>query len=563
MLRINTIAEFTEYLRLKEKKNNCCQSTKKENARLIDKFCEIFDKLERELFTFYESKEEIEKTRAHFASYIAAGEFFLEYLDDFSPKNLRIDKVWQRMIGFQYRIEEIYGGLDRVTDIDLEVFELLIKKAETFKIQQKLYPAPSLTNRDIEKLEETAKYFTFAKLLLKYKNLRDTFFKWTLRDNNGVPQFVEFPATAERMRETFIDKRVGYFHPEELAIVNVNQQKMICLPFFNGTDVQRINILNEEQEITLNNQRKLTLKEIFAIFKQKNLEPGDLEYVGKNGIMNWAIYEFGSWNTIKKTFDRIDFSKKDWWYDLPIFNVVSKKFLEKFYHITVAEGEWVQIVKATRESLDFDLLKRHGYIEIAIPMGSDQYALYPFGVYPSDFPASKFGQVMLITQTVLGEMAYPDENEFYSQRQHAAYATPISQACGEQKMDAIKKLILKALHGQLAFQFGGENCSYFTEEIIRDEKKGSIFKMPVLEMKPTHPGIEFLLKCPVAVQSFVIRLMQLSAFWYGKPIKKPHNAYYKCTFFADEVAKMEQYQPGRLFQQIDKKEREGVISFGN
>lgn len=558
--RIHTIAEFTEYFHADTKKNHCCRNKKKENARLITKFCELFDALERKLFTFHEAKEDIEKTRALFSPYIAAAELFLEYLDD-APQTLRTDKVWQRIVGLQYRIEEIHGGLDPLGTADPEVFALLIRKAETFKKEQKLFPEPMLINLDFEKLKETAKYFTFAKLILKHKILRDIFFKWILRDNNGVAQFIEFPATAERMRETFIDKRVGFLNPCELSIVKINHQKMICLPFFDGENVQRINILNEAQEIILNNQRKLTLKEIFDIFKQKNIEPGNLEYVGKNGIMNWAIYEFGAWNSEKKDYDRIDFSKKEWWKDLPVFNVVSKIFLEKFYKITLGENEWVQIVKATRESLDFDLLKRHGYIEIAIPMGDDLYALYPFGVYPSDFPATTFEQTMLITKTVLGEMAYPDENEFYSQRQHAAFATVISPELGQQKMDAIKKLILKALHGQLTFQFGGENCSFYADEIARN--KESFFKMPVLEMKPTHPGIEFVLKFPEILQSYSIRLMQILALWYGQPIKEPHNSYYKCTFFADKVGDMQQYQPARLFQQIDKKERKGVISFGN
>jgi hypothetical protein len=128
----------------------------------------------------------------------------------------------------------------------------------------------------------------------------------------------------------------------------------------------------------------------------------------------------------------------------------------------------------------------------------------------------------------------------------------------------LKKYILKALYGQLTFQFGGENCSYFTESFTHDDKKeNSYFKMPVQMMKPTHPVIEFLIKCPQSVQSYVIRFMQISALWYGKRIQKPQHSYYKCTFFADDVAQMEQYQPGFLFQQIEKKTREGKITFGN
>ncbi len=562
MLRIENIKEFTDFLQKNPPSfdKNCCKKKKDIRIPLAQVFCQLFDKLEKRPVTFSEKKEEIASTRDYYAQYIKIGEVFIEYLEHeaFQKPFQEFEKIFQRIIGLNYRIQKINGGMDSLQTVDLELFSALLKKAEIFKVNQKLYQNINLTEREWSKIKEVCYYFTFGKYILKFPNLRDKFFKWCLRDNNSVATFIEFPGTAERLSKSFIDKRVGYFNPAELDIVFENQQKIIKLPFFDGEKINRINILNENQEVTLNHDRKITIKEIFDIFARKKDTPGSVEYFGSSGIMNWGSYEFGPYNDKTKTYDRIDFTKDKWWEALPVFEIISRKKLAKRYQISIEKNDWVQTVKATRETRNFELMKRHGFYEMAIPSDNDHYILFPFGKYPREFPTRLVDQLQIISSTVLATMEYPDENEFYLQRQHASYSTIIQEKEGLPKMQMIKESILAAFDKNLTFHFGGPNCAFFADELAGT----SCFDMPFSQMRPSGVIQDFVLRCPLMFQPYIASFLQWFANKNGVVVTENGKSVYKSTLFGKNFNEAEQSQPAKLFQQIEEKKLNGVITFG-
>ncbi|HEX2549871.1 MAG TPA: hypothetical protein VHM20_08585 [Gammaproteobacteria bacterium] len=563
MLRIENIDDFSDFLQKNPplKENNCCPRKKDIRNSLAQIFCQLYDHLEKTPLVFEESPQKIAAIRLYYLKYLKAGEIFLEYLesDAFEGASVSMQKVLQRIIGLKYRIEKVYGGLDPLPDSDFQVFRDLLKKLEIFKRKQKLYDDTSLTEQDWAKLIEVSRYYSFAKTILVYPDLRDNFFKWTFRDNNVVNTFVEFPAIAERLKNAFLDKRIGYFHPEELQVFKENKQKIVTLRMYDGEKVQHINILDENQVVTLNHHRIMTVREIFKIFANKKITPGNLEYFGQNGIMNWSSYEMGAWNVQQQTYARISFINEKWWQALPYFEIISRKKLAKRYHLTLQKNDWVQTIKATREAKNFDLLKRHGYFEMAIPIENDCYALYPFGKYPAEFPTRTIDQLQILSGTVLAKMQYPDENEFYSQRQHASCSSIISEEVGLKKMAEIKNKIIASLENNVTFHFGGENCAYFADNIAGT----SYFMMPFSQMSPANPFLEFVLKCPLMLQPYIASLMQWMAKKNGITVQENGKAVYKHTIFGTNFETTTLSQPARLFQQIEEKKLTGVIKFGN
>lgn len=562
MLRIKKIEDFTDYLQknLPPVDKHCCLRHEDNRKMLTKIFCELFDKLEKNPVTFSEKKEEMIVIKEHYSKYIQAGEIFLEYLEsgDFRQPFLGLELVLQRIIGLNYRIQKLHGGMDQDENIDQPLFQSLLNLVEVFKRNQKLYESTVATKKDCEKMMEVSRYFTFGKFILKFPNMRDKFFKWALRDNNSVATFIEFPATSERLIKSFIDKRVGYFNPKELEIIFEDQQKVLKLPFYDGEKVNRINILDESKIIILNHDRRITIKEIFDIFAQKKIDPGSVEYFGVNGIMNWGSYEFGPYNEKTKTYDRIDFTKEKWWELLPIFEMIPRQNLEKRYQIAIQKNDWIQTIASTREAKNFDLLKRHGFYEIAIPMENDQYHLFPFGKYPAEFPTRILDQLKIVSKTVIAKMQFPDENKFYSQRQHASHSCVIDKAAGLQKMEKIKDNVILALNNNLTFHFGGPNCAFFADDVAGT----TCFDMPFSEMQPSNPAQEFFLRCPRIFQPYVATFLQWLANTNGVTVIENGEHVYKTTLFGKNFREAEQSQPARLFQQIEEKKLPGVITFG-
>lgn len=540
--------------------------------------------------TFTKSLDNLEKTPVIFQNdmKITQPQYkkFLHYLNAYQKLETKLSKsqnpqikqelnaIKQRIIALKYRIEAIHGGIDKKSSIDEIQLKYICLSASSWKSKQKLYPnnAKNLTERDMIKLHEACLYPEFMRLLLSDKSLQNLFFTWTIRDNNGSAQFIEFPATCARLRTCLLDKRVGRLLPHELDIVedkllNIQgHQKIICLPFFDGHAMKRVNILDESTYVTLNNERRMTIAEIFRIFSEKRNRPGNVEFFGTKGIMNWANYEYGSWNPRTESYDRIDLTKPDWWTQLPVFEELSKDEVEAKYQLSLKKGQWVRCLVATLEDLDFDMLRRHGYLETVIPQENDKYAVYPFGNYPLNYPTDAPSQARLVTQTVEGRIGYLEENVFKSNRQHITQSEPNTPDEGKRIMELIRQDVIASISGNHTFQLFVENCAQWSQKIVvaaEGKKAPNPFIMPVKEMRPTNRKLDWFVHTTPRTQSTILNCFRLFAYLDGKTINKDGKRVYKTATFPKKAEELVVHQPAYLKKQIEDGSLHGVITYGN
>lgn len=571
-----------EYTRSKINRMLTCERSEiQQLTNLCSAMCNELDTLEREPVLFKNNHSFSQEQKEHFSSYFkAALAVENRVLKNPSAKLIpQINALQQRVIALKYRIESIHGGLNPTITADKKLYSQFLRLAQDWKKEQKLYPAKDkkLSLRDICKIQEVCRYPEFTKMLIKDKRLRDTFFKWTVRDNNGVKQFIEFPTVCARIRSTFLDKRIGYLNPDELSVKKIKNrsdtlEKVICLPFFDGEKVCRMSILDESQKVELNGNRILSIKEIFDIFSHKNITPGNVEFFGPTGINNWGNHESGWWNPRTLSYVRPDFSKTDWWKQLPIFQILPKKELERQYSLNLNKDDWAICMKSTRESLNFELTGTHGYLELAIPLGKDQYAIYPFGKHVTLFPTRTVDQLKMVTQTVQGKIGYPDENPMYSQRQHALFPKILKATEGVKVLDEIKKDIIASTQGNIYFQLSGENCAHWAQSKFALTEGGSalnLFRMQVINMQPTNAVLNAIIHLPdlfkpyINVEPYIMGLFHYFATKGGRTVTENGKETHKVTLFAKTYKDQYQYQPDLLPRKIEDKTLPGHIYYGN
>lgn len=453
---------------------DCCRIAKVGHAFNI-----CLDQLEKIPVRFNTSRQLSQKKE--FSEFLQAAKvvrIILEEKKSHYKVKKQLDFLDQRIAGLKYRIEKCNGGFDKSDTINEEDIENLKIEARAWKGSEELYENKDLLPQEEAKLVKACEYPEFSKLLLSNPLLRLSFFKWVLRDNNPVDVFVQFPSTCKLLKTCLFSGRLGRFAQECLSIVRKNSsegtKKVVTMPFEvqkdTGLETKNISILKSKKEVIFKGDYKVKIKDIFEDFKEKKDSPGKFEFFdGK--ISNFNSSEFGWWNPQKEDYDRIDLSKKDseWWKDLPVFETLSEQKLKERYGIAeFITGNWVAIACSTRESASLNIRNSHAYLKMAIPNESGDYSIYPFGRFPAEFPNTLIKQVSFLADTTKAKASYPDENVFYSHRQHAYKPLMLSLEKGKALMEKVRSDLLQSREGQTVFQFCGENCAYWTQTLLED-----------------------------------------------------------------------------------------------
>ena len=505
-----------------------------------------------------------EENPVNFQNYIRAGEVL--------AKRVKSPLLSRRVVALKYRIENVHGGLDRLRVADNSFMKQVEKVAEQWMEKQKLYPSTELTKFE-RKLSKTCEYPEFAKLLVDDTTLQDAFFKWALRDNNKIRPFVEFPITAERVKNAYLASRIGRWSGKALKITK-DHVKDFQLPFeilTEGTlQTKNISILDEKKRLTFKGGYRITIKKVLDYFKNKNAEVGRFEYFKERGITNWNTLELGWWNSKKKTYERIDLERPQWWKKMPTLEILTKDEVKKRYDIDeIEEGKWVTLVQATRQSLKMDVEDSHGFIGVLMPNDDKTYTLYEFGKFAKKFPTTQWEKIKFVADTVESGIEYPDEDGFYTHRQKAAAPYVITPEKGEELMDLIRKDLSKAREGNLVFQLSYENCAYWPQTLLEKllgEDMPNLFKLYVLYTEPKYLGVIFKLigKLPKKIQPFFLRFLEYLMEWFrGRWVVEDGKRVFKSTTNSDFHKDYHAYIPGYLHEQIEKGKIKGVISFGH
>ncbi|NGX43062.1 MAG: hypothetical protein K940chlam7_01353 [Chlamydiae bacterium] len=547
------------------------------------------DSFEKKPVKFGADKKTLEEQKAHFQS-------LLETVKDTrnSLNEKQQNELDRRIIGLRYRMEGMNGGLDSLefSKVQEKELEILVSLAKEWKEGYDRYQVTKIDEGGEEeaKLKQACCYPEFVTLLEVDKSLRDSFFRWALRDNCGVNEFVQFPATCTKLKEAYLAGRVGLFAKQfkwmdrQKVGEGVVEEKVMTLPFMtqNGTKLERksISILDEDRKVNLKGNFEVSIKEVFEVFSKKNSNPGYLEFFGENGIENWSVDGLEWWDNDNKRAVQVDISKRnsEWWKELPVFMTLSKEDLKERYAIedVPEERQWIVVTKATRETATLDVDKSHGYTEVLIPNDDGTYICYPFGKYPIKFPTTMLQQCLFIADTVEARIQYPDENPFFSQRQQAATPYFINADKGRRFMEEIRRELVKAQKGNVIFQFAWENCAWWAQNLLEKlfgpkDNGGPIpnyFRALVFKAEPMIEPLKsvftFTRKLGEKLKALVLRIVEFCFMsWRGFTVAEngvrvvksiatsPFRTYKECSL------------PGNLHKRIQKDKIKGGVTFGH
>lgn len=543
--------------------------------------------------------DRIEKIPVKFNGACDQHEMFKEHLEaaQYIKKQLKAHKTskkvrtqWnklrQRMEALRYRIEASNGGADRIVAAGENVEEL-VSLAVAWKEKYPLYQDTSISDSERQKLVEAASYPKFAKLLKIDAETRNQFFRWVIRDNISVDTFVQFPSTCMRLKFALISGRVGRFAKHFRFVSKESGQKEFRLPFQiqenAGLATREISILDESRRLNLRGNYELSIRDIINVFKNKNDDPGKLEFLGTQGIGNWHSHELGHWNPEAGAIEKIDISVENsrWWELLPEYEHLSLAEAKARYGIDeLQQRHWVAVAKSTRESLTLDIDRSHGYFEILVPdRVNGGYQLFPLGKFAKEFPKSIIEKFLFVTNTLESRIEFPDENPFYSHRQQASAPFVIEDHQGLELMEMIRKDLKAAREGNVVFQFAWENCAWWPqqrlEELLGPEDAAAeqgrvpnLFVDSAVKSKPKAQPLKFIFavcrRLPECIQNTVVRIVAfLLGSFRGKWVEEEGQKVFKSMKTSQFEVNCEMYHPAMLHDRIQGNTVPGVVTFGH
>lgn len=394
-------------------------------------------------------------------------------------------------VAFDYRQEKIHPQ-----NPDEKLMKYLYSLAFEWKKEDPLI-SPILTAWELSQLKKTTEYPLFVDLIKNDSHLKEKFFTWVLCDRNDVIPFIEFPTIIDKLIECRLSSRIGRYPESSLRIEKRGQEKHLCLPF----EGKYYSILNPKNQIEFRGKYLLTIEEIFQIFANKELDVGNLEYMGE-GICNWNIHHLAYFDAHLNQLVPIDMDLKNWWESMPPFQLLTRRQVIKKYGILLKPHEWVVAAVATRGRLSLDYEETHAFLEVAIPQNDGRYALYDFGKLASEYPKDALDRIAMMTKIVHATIAYPDDNIFYTQRQTGFYPFALKNREGRALMELLKEDILISRGKNMIYQIQSENCAkwvYTTLVAILGVKRvPDFFRMQLLDTEP---------KGPIAVLFAAIKLL--------------------------------------------------------
>jgi hypothetical protein len=560
-------------------------------VRVASAFNRVLDELEKVPVKFNADADVMAKQTECFDLHLKAAEAVKNQLEKFQTPAAKekLNELMLRISALNYRI----AG---PKSIDTKDYELMKDLFQNWKNDYDLYADKQISQEEIKKIFQACCYTEFVKLIANDPSLRDLFFKWAIRDNCDVDAFVQFPATSEKLKKAFIGGRIGRFH----GLIDVLQKKDIatgeCSNLkLNSTQpyekhytlpieiqegeklvVKDVSILDKTATVNTNNNYQRTIQQIIASFANRNREAGNFEMLGRryleNGeylrprISNHHSLELGPYNPKTDDYERPDLSpgKKDWWKSIPPLDTLEVGEVEKMYGINkLKQGQWLIVVRSSREDCGRDVDKSHGYKDVLIPDENGRYCLYPFGKYAAEWPVTFLEKALFITNTLPSKVACPDENHYMPQRQQAIVPLSAKKEDGLDLMEMIRKDLIKAREGNIVFQFPWENCAWWVQTLVEKlfgpEKFGgpipNYYRSHLLEAEPKITPLPLVFRVCRALDGFlrnlVIRIVEFClCAWRGTTVMEKGKKVYKSVSNSKHRKKFEIYHPSTLHARI-------------
>lgn len=497
---------------------------------LAENFVVMLDQLEKNPIRFAVSSTQSVQQKVDFYHYLRAAHAIENRLLALNSEKAQqvLHRLQQRVAALSYRLESVNGGLDKTDVRSNAILKSLNKLANSWKQEQASFEQSCSMSLENQALQSVCRYPKFVSLLFTDTRLRDAFFDWVVRDHLAVDIFVEFPALQEKITKSSLQSRIGRLGGTALKLRKKTtlgeageewQEKSVTL-LMEGREVS---LLDERLEVTFRGNYKLTVGQIFETFSRKFKEVGNLEFFSE-GVTNWNTHKLGWWDEDRKEHKAIDITHEHWWKQLPHLETIGAKEAYERYGVFLDGVHWVVAAYATRGSRTLDFENTHAFFEIAIPKSQNEYQIFHFGKLGIYFPTNFIENISCLCEIMEATVAYPDENIFYTSRQHTLYPFALTAAQGQKLMKLIRDDIQKSRAGDFVYQIESENCAKWTHEklvdVLGEERVPNLYRMSLLDTEPTGfvgKVFNFVKSLPRTIQAKALTRLHLPfGAWRGK-----------------------------------------------
>ena len=429
-----------------------------------------------------------------------------------------------RTLSLKYRLGSCYSDkYAKQLTANAQLYEELKPLAEDWKKTQIVYKTQALTSKQNQQLEILTQYPGFATLARDNAILRKKFFAWALLEGNNVDVFVQFSKTVDKIIDVGLSKRIGRYGGQDLQIeeVEINNKlyKDLTLPF----EFKRESILDETHTVTLVNNYKLSIQDIFKIFEDRAFRAGNVEYFGNGkGISNWNVNEWGAYHPAKNDYERIDVNDPEGLKKVPFSEIITEeeakaRFVDEHGKKLVFEpADWIFTIVAKNEHMDARLTGAHTMLCIAVPLENGTRGLCYISKFLWDFPVfekEKIKYIRIGFDTLRAALQMPDENFYQIGRDSVEISYRATEGQARKILKSIAKDKSNSEKGSFHFQIFISNCTHWVFEKLRTlipaTEGHKIAAMHIWDTKPQ--GLSLIYKLPLIFRKAIFDLLVLIA----------------------------------------------------
>ena len=471
----------------------------------------------------------------------------------FNSYSLHYIALKRRIIALSLRFGEHETYIATTEELESQ-FKLLKCQAIEWKQSQPGLTEKRLTPEEISLLQSLLEKNGLCDLILHRRKLALDFFEWVLRDKLPLSVFAEFPYISSWIIQKKINGRLGHYRAPLLTIHRHPEPNGPVKTVDVLIEGRWYSLMNLSMEVTFRGDYTLTLEEIFNVFENKDKAAGNLE-VFSDGINNWNAHHLGYYDALSNSYKSIDIKKEGWWTQLPAGTILSLKEASYHYHLELDGTQWIVAAKATRQRQTLDPNESHAYLEIVIPNSKNEYRVYTFGKYALRYATNMVESALAFTDNLEACVAYPDETQFYTHRQHSRIPFTVSPEEGMRIMKSIGDDISQAIEESFIYQWESENCAKWTQDKLEENlgrhRIPNLFQIPMLETEPSGPSrflFRFLKQLPRKFHSPILSILHyFLGAWRVKTIKKgkivERRSLTRTFFWKDKIV----YLPAMLY----------------
>ncbi len=337
-----------------------------------------------------------------------------------------------------------------------------------------------------EKIEKTAEFPKYIRMLEKNPNLQDRFFKAVFRNMSSinfdsVPAMILMETTREIFGRTFMDKRMNYYNDQLLQVKclenSSNPIYTMTLPI-NG---QRVPITNQDHVISISPTTQSSIKDFFSMLgREAHLRVINHEYT-ERGIEELDL---------QLTTANLDDPK--WWKNLPVVEKLTREQISKKFSIDFSKGHAFFGLCANREDPHhMHVVGTHGYLIAALPLDDGTFNIIYPGCYADLYPVGECATLRHIYNTHRKIWTFIDPSRSLNNREKVQVCTPINQEKFDLYMQLLSEQFKLAREGRLNFQIQADNCSRplqtITDRIFPELQIPRAFKFKFVNCKARSP----------------------------------------------------------------------------